>query len=58
MAASADDPLAAGRLCTWERALVVLAVTHHGADAPALLAGLAAPAGPRCGAAAAALLAR
>lgn len=48
---------AVGHLGAWERALVVVAVTHHGDGAPALLARLAAPTGPRCGEAAAALLA-
>jgi hypothetical protein len=53
----ADDPLAADRLATWERSLVVLAVTHHGEAAPDLLGRLHPPAGARCVAAAAALLA-
>jgi hypothetical protein len=57
MAAADAAERAVGPLGTWERALVVVAVTHHGDGAPALLARLAAPAGPRCRAAAEALLA-
>jgi hypothetical protein len=54
---SGERPLDPARLGTRERALVVMALVHHGADAPAVLARLGPPVGERCGAAAGALLA-
>ncbi|HEY3359822.1 MAG TPA: hypothetical protein VGQ83_41615, partial [Polyangia bacterium] len=51
----AAGPLDPCRLETRERALVVMALAQRGAEAAALLAGLAGPSGARCAAAAAEL---